>query len=285
MPDPNDVDPTALPVDVTVDDAGDPESPPSSSQSQDTPVADDDTEQTRALRDERTRHGRELAEERRRAQQAEQATVALTQKVGQLEQYLGQMGQHLSQQEQARKAAYLANLPPEKRLEAQHAMLQQEVAALRKGQAAPPNGQRQYSQQELEEYTRSEAQKLLDEASDDFGLDSSEALSLDADGLDWESPEKFRKSARKLARTRALGGPVAKKTGTDDTTTRRGSPADIGGRSNAARPAATSRTSIDVSTEANRVFLNRNMSMKERQKALKANDEKVRQNLARASTR
>jgi hypothetical protein len=166
-----------------------------------------------------TASGREAAEARRQAQQAQYALAAQTAKIGDLEAGVRLLAEHASaQQRQAAEErqrqieAELANLPPADRLEKKIELLQGQINTMRtaappaqpapaaspRAQPSPPD----VSDQERADYMERRVREIVQEAGDTFGV----PVSLEhVPDDDWNSEETFYKSVMKQAALAARG--------------------------------------------------------------------------------
>lgn len=195
----------------------------------------------RALRDVKSQHGRELAQERKRAEQAERVAVALSSKLEQLQTQVTAMGGYLSQRDARERDAYLNSLPPDKRTAAEVDLLKRELSVLRgRNQGSP-----QPTQAEIDAYTEQTSRKILDDTNRAYGLSGDLALTGEEDELDWDDEKGFVASVKTLAKVRSKGTSVPKQNGNQAVDLqklkediRREVIADLGvGRSNSAKAA------------------------------------------------
>lgn len=156
-----------------------------------------------------------LAEQGRRTQAAEQraadaaqAAGVLAQRLQTLEQQQQRVGAYLSQEQQRQNEAYLASLPPERRLEVKVQQLERQIAGAQRQPMPPqPTAPRQPTPQEIEQ----RKQEILQEVNLEFNTQlTGQELHVDVSGAD-----AYRASLRAIA---AYGrddevqeAPVAKK--------------------------------------------------------------------------
>jgi hypothetical protein len=174
-----------------------------------------------------TQSGREAAEARRQAQQAQYALAAQTAKIGELEAGIRLLAEHASAQQrqvaedrQRQIEAELNSLPPADRLEKKIELLQGQINNMRTaaptarpapavspqppppspGAGAPP------SDQERADYMERRVREIVKEAADTFGV----SVNLDhVPDDDWNSEDTFYKSVMKQAATSARNGGTA----------------------------------------------------------------------------
>jgi hypothetical protein len=167
-----------------------------------------------------TQSGREAAEARRQAQQAQAALAAQTTKIGELEAGIRLLAEHAgAQQRQAAQdrqkqiEAELASLPPADRLEKKIELLQGQIDNMRT--AAPPArpapatqaprsqaSPSEPSDAERAAYMERRVREIVQEAQQSFGV----RVSLDdIKDEDWDSEDNFYKSVMKQAAMSARG--------------------------------------------------------------------------------
>lgn len=192
--------------------------------------------QVKELQDRLSQAGRRAQEAEQRAQRAESTSMQVANRLAATEQRLEGFSQQFTQQETARRNAYLATLSPVER-EREEAKIEAEQTRRRLAALEQTGTTRQPSQQELEAATAQQMQRIVAQASLDFGLDEGEGVAWDDPRLDVTSPESYTASVRRLSRKVALGQEGATVPAKNNGTSR--APASNGGGSPASpRPTA-----------------------------------------------
>lgn len=155
-----------------------------------------------------------LAEQGRRTQAAEQraadavqAAGVLAQRFSALEQQQQRVGAYLTQEQQRQNEAYLASLPPERRLEVKVQQLERQIAGAQRQPMPPqPTAPRQPTPQEID----AAKQAILQEVNLEFSTQlTGQELHVDVSGAD-----AYRASLRAIAaygRDEVQEAPVARK--------------------------------------------------------------------------
>lgn len=260
MLDPERTAPAALADPVVPPAASASDAEPAGANDQSTPAAAED-DISRTIRNLEARHGREIAEANRRAQEAQQALVQSQQRLSQIEQHIARQMSAAQQAAVQQRIEQIKKLPADQQPAAyfslQQSLNQQQMAAQAARQVAQSQAQaqsREYTQQEIDEYTARRKREIIDEANREYGLSGDHAIA-EVDDLDDDSEDAYRASARTLARARRNGAAVARSNGSSAQQPP-ASPANVGGRSNAARPAASTagRGPVNTEQQANRIF-------------------------------
>ena len=157
------------------------------------------------LRDRLAQAGRERAAAEARAAQAQQQAQALQSQLQQLQTQVQEIGSTLTVQQQRQQEAYLASLPPDRRVEARIQLLEQRIAGAQRQPTqpqavTPPVPQRTSI---TDEEIRAHQQRLLDQVKQETGV----ALDISDEALDARNPEVYLASARALARAMAKQTP------------------------------------------------------------------------------
>lgn len=195
------------------------QTPPAQGESAPETEADREREIQRRL----TQSGREAAEARRQAQQAQAQLANQTNQIGELQAGIRLLAANLTERDrreaevrQRQQQAELERLPPADRLARQIQLLQAEVGDLRAAgaqrqpaQQPPPQPQQQQAPQreatddERREYMDRRVREIVDEAETEFGIRPSLDDIPDAA---WDSEETFYREVMRAAAKSGSGG-------------------------------------------------------------------------------